>query len=182
MTTKSDFTPEEWNALLRGPLATNLYIVVADPSVFGSIKEVMAFSKDIIETLTQPDTAELLRFMLADLQDKNTLKGVMPEIKGDPATVKAELKKLIQASVSLLNDKATPEESQHIRQWMYDLAVRTAEAARKGGFLSIGSVRVSEQEKQALAELTQLLGVDHGAESGTAKETSASPSEKEGEE
>ncbi len=159
MTTKSDFTTEEWRTLLAGPLATNVYIVVADPSVFGSLKEIMALSKDLAETQAKPDIPELLRFMVADLMDKDTVQGLIPEIKGDPDTVKAQLKAIIEAAVAILNEKADPDEAASIRQWMYDLAERTAAAAREGGFLGIGSVRVSEQEKQALAELAEILGV-----------------------
>ncbi len=160
MTAKTDFTPEAWDALLKGPLAVNIYIVAADPSVFGSIKEVMALSKDIVETLAKPDTGELLRYMLADLQDKDTVKRLMPNVKGSPDEVKAALRAEIEAALQVLEEKATPEESQEIRQWMYDLAVRTAEASKEGGFLGIGAVRVSPQEKQALEELAELLGVE----------------------
>ena len=160
MTTKADFTPEAWNTLLIGPLATNVYIVVADPSVFGSIKEVMALSKDLAKVQAQPDAPELLRYMTADLADKDTIKGLMPEIKGDPETVKAQLKEMIEAAVAVLDEKADPEESTYIRKWMYDLAVDTAEASKEGGFLGIGAVRVSDQEKQALAELAEILGVE----------------------
>ncbi|HFQ95851.1 MAG TPA: hypothetical protein ENK30_04695 [Anaerolineae bacterium] len=175
MTTKSDFTAEEWRTLLAGPLATNVYIVVADLSVFGSIKEIMALSKDLAETQAKPDIPELLRFMVADLMDKDTVKGLMPEIKGDPETVKAQLKEIIKAAVAILDEKADPDEAAYIRQWMYDLAERTASAAREGGFLGIGSVRVSDQEKQALAELAELLGV--GAKAEGASEEAAEAGE-----
>jgi hypothetical protein len=39
------------------------------------------------------------------------------------------------------------------------LAQSTSEAGREGGFMGIGSVRVSDQEQAALAELKNALGV-----------------------
>ncbi len=160
MTQKSDFTPEAWRTLLMGPLATNLYIIVADPSVFGAIKESFALTKELADVQTDPNAPELLRFMVADLLDKDTVRDLMPDLKGHPETVRARLRELIDAAVAQLNEKAAPEESAEIRRWMLNLAERTASAAREGGFLTIGSVRVSDQEKQALAELAEILGVD----------------------
>jgi hypothetical protein len=159
MTTKTDFTTEEWDALLAGPLAASMYIIVASPSVFGSIKEITAMSKELANAVARPDNTELMRFMLADYKEKDTVKRVMPEIKGKPEEVKATLTDTIQKAVSLLNEKATPEESSQIRTWMMDLSVKTAEAAKEGGFLGIHAVRVSDAEKRALADLAGILDV-----------------------
>jgi hypothetical protein len=160
MTTKTDFTTEEWDALLAGPLSASMYIIVASPSIFGSIKEITAMSKELTRAAARPDNTELMRFMLADYQDKGTIKRVTPDIKGKPEEVMDFLRTTIKTAVDLLNEKATPEESAQIRQWMYDLGVTVAEAAREGGFLGIGAVRVSDAEKKALAELAELLGVE----------------------
>ena len=179
MTTKTDFTTEEWDALLAGPLAASLYIIVASPSVFGSIKEITAMSKELANAATRPDNTELMRFMLADYKEKDTIKRVTPEIKGKPDEVKAELTSIIQEAVSLLDEKATPEESAQIREWMMDLPVKTAEAAKEGGFLGIGAVRVSDAEKRALVELAGLLSVEvpEIAADATEVETEDAPEE-----
>ena len=160
MTTKTDFSAEDWDALLAGPLAAGMYIIVSSPSVFGSIKEITAMTKELAKAVTRPDNTELMRFMLADYQDKETLKRVTPNVKGNAEEVKNALKALITKAVALLNEKATPEESAQIRAWMSELAVTTAEAAREGGFLGIGAVRVSDAEKRALVELAELLDVE----------------------
>ncbi len=160
MTTKADFSTEEWDALLAGPLSASMYIVVASPSVFGSIKEIAAMSKEFAAAATRPDNTELLRFMLSDYQSRETLKRVAPNVKGKPDEVLGALRAYIEKAVSLLNEKATAEESAEIRQWMYDLAVKTAEAAKEGGFLGMGAVRVSDAEKKALVDLAGVLGVE----------------------
>lgn len=164
MTTKTDFSAEEWKDLLAGPIASSLYIIVASPSVFGSIKELATMGKALSETALNPENTELLRYMLADFKDGETIKIVTPDFKGKPDESAAVLRAAIEKSVALLNEKATPEESAQIRQWMYDLAVKTAEAAKEGGIFGIGAVRVSDAEKQALAELATILGVEPPAE------------------
>jgi hypothetical protein len=174
MTTKTDFTTEEWDALLSGPLAASMYIIIASPSVFGSIKEMTTMSKELAAAALRPDNTELLRFLLADYKDKDTLKRVTPNVKGKQDEVMAAIRGYVSAAVALLNEKAAPEESAQIRQWMYDLAVKVAESAKEGGFLGMGAVRVSDAEKKALAELADILGVSKAsAEEETAPEEDA---------
>lgn len=169
MTTKTDFTAEEWDTLLAGPLSASMYIVVASPSVFGSIKEITTMSKELVAAATRPDNTELLRFMLSDYQSNDTLKRAMPNVKGKSDEALGALRSYIGKTVALLNEKATAEESSQIRQWMYDLAVKTAEASKEGGFLGMGAVRVSEAEKKALVELADVLGVEAAEIAGDAE-------------
>jgi hypothetical protein len=58
----------------------------------------------------------------------------------------------------LLNRKA-PGEAEGVKRWLLGTAQQAAEAAREGGFLGIGGVKVSDAEKAALAEVAQVLGV-----------------------
>jgi len=169
MTTKTDFTPEEWESLLAAPVAGSMYIVFASPSVFGSVKEMMSLSKGIAKAVTRPENTELMRFMLSDYADKDTLKKATPKFKGSPDEIKTLIQTTVQNAVTLLDEKAAPEESQQIRQWIYDLAVQTAEAAKEGGFLGIGAVRVNEAEKQALAELSDILQLGESREGAAAE-------------
>ena len=60
---------------------------------------------------------------------------------------------------SLLATKATPEETNEIKEWLAKVAQATAEAAKEGGFLGIGGVLVSDQEKAALATVHDALGL-----------------------
>ena len=161
MTTKADFTPEEWEQLLEMPMTAAMYIIMADPAVFGSIKEAYSVAKSIATQAQKPDNTELLRFMLADLQDKEQVKQAQPEIdKKNAAGAMQALLDDLTAGVALMDQKATPEESTQIRHWLYQLAVNTAEASKEGGFLGIGAVRVSDAEKSALQDLAAVLKVD----------------------
>ncbi len=160
MTTKTDFTNEEWTHLLQAPTAAGMYIMMADPNfVVGSMKEAFAVSSGIISKEKESNT-ELLTSLLSDFKEMKMVKQARlkfeeKNVEGMQQTARNALKAVVQ----LLADKATPEESLEMRNWLYDLGVRTAEAAKEGGFLGFGGTRVSEKEKAALQELSALLQI-----------------------
>ena len=65
----------------------------------------------------------------------------------------------LQQDLAGLDAKASPEEKAGFCTWLVTVASATAEAGCEGGFLGIGAVRVSEQEKAALEVLKQALGL-----------------------
>ncbi len=161
MTAKADFTPEEWEQLLEAPLNAGLYISMASPSVLGSIGESMSIAKTIAASVSQAAGNEVLTAMLGDFQNKETAKAAKPEYQTkDPAQMKQAVTDSLSGAVATLNKKATPEESQGVREWFYQVAMNTATATKEGGFLGIGAVRVSDSEKAALQELAGTLGVE----------------------
>lgn len=160
MTTKTDYTAEEWDHLLEAPMSAGMLIAAASPSLLGSIGESMSIAKGIAAAAQGAAGNELLNALLADLTNKETMKEARPELTSkDPAAAKAQLLGTVQAAAAVLDQKATPEEAAGIKNWLYQLAVGAANATKEGGFLGIGAVRVSDAEKAALADLASVLGV-----------------------
>lgn len=161
MTDKSAFTPEEWDALLEGPMTSAMVIAVASPSLFGAMKEAMAAAKSIANASKAPQD-ELMTALLAEFQNRETAKEAQPQLESrkDPAAAKAELLAKIQAAATVVDQKATPDEAQGYRSWLYQIAVDAANASKEGGFLGIGAVRVSDAEKAALHELAGVLAIE----------------------
>jgi hypothetical protein len=58
----------------------------------------------------------------------------------------------------IVSAKATPEEAEAFRAWILECAQRAAEAAKEGGFMGFHAERVSEGEKEMLAQLGSALG------------------------
>ncbi len=158
MTAKKDFTEEEWNKLLKAPTAVGLYIMMADPNfIIGTMKEALAVSNEIIKR-EKAKNCELLSELLADFHDKDIVQKARIEFeKKDLKVMQEQAKNAIKEAVAVLEAKATPEESAEIRQWLYQIAQKTAEAAKEGGFLGFGGVKVSPKEQEALEELKGLL-------------------------
>lgn len=164
MTTKDQFPDEQWDALREAPIQTAFYVIAASPSMFGAMKEAYSVAKSIAMAQKQPENTELMRYLLAEFSDKAAAKEVQPQFSSkDPVQVRAEGQAALQGVVSLLDEQATAEEAAQIKNWLYQVAVDTAKAAKEGGFLGIGAVRVSDAEKSALAELAEIFGVQADA-------------------
>lgn len=167
MTVKSAFTPEEWDALLEGPMSAAMIIAVASPSLFGAFKEAMSAAKSIANASKTPQD-ELMTALLAEFQNKETAKEAQPEMTShkDPAQAKAALLAKIQNAADVVGQKATAEEAKGYRTWLYQIADDAANASKEGGFLGIGAVRVSDAEKAMLQELATVLAIEPSAPAG----------------
>jgi hypothetical protein len=160
MTTKADYTAEEWNGLVRAPILAGGYVVVADMSTFGMVGEMRGLYAAIGDHPVPDAAAPLIGAVVAEIkasdQSKDTV--AMPEVK-DSATAEAQLLHQLSLDLEALERKAGPEESRAFKEWLVGLAQATAEAGQEGGFLGIGAVRVSDKEEAALAALRLELGL-----------------------
>ena len=155
MTTKSDFSEEEWARIVRAPFVAGLAISLADP---GGPIEVAKESMAMIKSATNPSTREQLVVEVAleiqaeVQQERNPLKGYRPTSPGTaPAgdQVLVELKE-VRAIVAA---RATPDETAAFGQWLVDSAQAAADAAKEGGFLGFGAKQVSEGELHMLDQV-----------------------------
>lgn len=159
MTTKTDYTAEEWEGLLQAPIMVGMYIMVADVSVTAMGKEMAGMLKAIQAQVAPDEAKDLVGAVVADIVAKSSNKEKLeqPELdkQQDP---KLQIMKILKDDLAVLDEKSTSEEKSGFGSWLMTVAQATAEAGREGGFLSIGSVRVSDKEKSALAELKAELG------------------------
>jgi hypothetical protein len=160
MTVKSAFTEQEWKQLLQAPGAAGIYIMMADPNfVIGSMKEAFAVSSGILAK-EKENNGELLAALLAEFKEKEMLKQAQLKFeKKDLATIKRTSFDALAQAAQVLDRKATPEEAAEIKGWLYDVSIRAANAAKEGGFLGFGGTKVSEKEKTALREISDLFGI-----------------------
>jgi hypothetical protein len=160
MTTKSDFTDEEWQAVLRTPILVGGYIATSDMSTFGLVSEMRGLTKAITDHPVPEAAADLVGAVVADIKaDALTPESQQILKTKSDQTANAQLLHQLGFDVEAVDRKATPEERTAFKSWLLDLAQITAEAGREGGFLGIGSVRVSQQEQEALIILRRELGL-----------------------
>jgi len=160
MTTKADYTEQEWAGLLRSPVTVGSYIIVADPSVMAMVAETQGMMQ-AIQAQQVPETArELVAAVVADIVAMASRKEKFepPQVdKGqDP---RPQIMAGLKQDLAVLDAKTAPDEKAGFCAWLLTVASATAEAGREGGFLGIGAVRVSEQEKAALEDLKQAFGL-----------------------
>jgi hypothetical protein len=65
----------------------------------------------------------------------------------------------ISRAGEIVSAKASPEEAEAFRAWIMECAQRAADAAKEGGFMGFHAERVSQGEKDMLAQLRSALGM-----------------------
>jgi hypothetical protein len=160
MSTKADFSAEEWKLVLKAPLMAGLAVVAASPSgPLGVLREMFAVGKLVNETKTQAEGAGgLSNSLLASADGRAQLD--VSELRGvPPPQLQSHALEACRAVAALVDRKATREEADGVKRWLVAIAQRTAEAAKEGGFLGIGGTRVSENETTAIRDVARSLGV-----------------------
>jgi hypothetical protein len=144
MTAKADFTPQQWELVLEGPPSAGMIVVTAQRG--GTIRETFAIAKAYAEARQQHGESELLDEIVA----------AKPEIDHTRYHSNEELKEHglqhLQDAVALLQQKATPEETDGYKRFVLTLANKVANAHREGG------TAVSQAEQSALDEIAAALG------------------------
>ena len=152
MTTKSDFSEEEWTRLVRAPFVAGMAISLADP---GGPIEVAKESMAMIKSATNPSSreqlvAEVALDIQAEVQQKrNPLKGYRPTSPGTAPAGEQVLVEL-EAVHAIVAERATPDETAAFGQWLVDSAQAAANAAKEGGFMGFGAEQVSKGELHML--------------------------------
>jgi hypothetical protein len=106
---------------------------------------------------------DLIKAVAIDLTSKGTQDDIRQQfeaLKGhkDLEALKGTIVEKITGAADIVATRSE-EDSQAYRQWILYLAEATAEGSQEGGFLGVGAVRVSDREKQGLADLASALEV-----------------------
>lgn len=155
MTTKSDFTDEEWARVVRGPMVAGLAISLADP---GGPIEMAKESMATLKAATNPPSREQLLAEVAleiqamAQQRQNPLKGFKPAPPPGqgPGDVVVEELRTVQALVAAT---ATPEEAAAFGTWLVTAAQAAADAAKDGGFMGFHAAQVSAREQAMIDQV-----------------------------
>ena len=159
MTSKADFTDEDWPRLKRAPFVAGMAISLADPGgPIEAVKETAATLKTVraAEGGGRGElVGELAREVVADAgQRKNPLGGFKPS---SGANAGVEILDELGEVNRILSEKASPEDAAATREWLLDAAKEAANAAKEGGFMGFHAKRVSEGEQRMLDSLRDAL-------------------------
>jgi hypothetical protein len=154
MTTKDDFTEEEWTRIRRAPFVAGMAISLADP---GGPIEMSKESMTTMKSATNPPSREqLLAEIALDIQSmtqqrQNPISGYKPQAA-------QQIVEELGAVSEIVSSKATPEEAAAFKQWLLATAQAAADAAKEGGFMGFGTVQVSEGEENMLDQVRAAIG------------------------
>jgi hypothetical protein len=162
MTSKEDFSEQEWARVVRAPLVAGMAILVADPG--GPIEATKETTASIRSATNPPTREQLLTEVALDVQAevqarRNPLKDFKPSGSTGPGDqVLAELT-AVQAIVAA---RATEEEAAAFGHWLVATAQAAADAAKEGGFMGIGAQQVSEREQEMLDRMREAVSAGSG--------------------
>ena len=160
MTTKADFSEDEWATLVRSPMVAGAAITLADPGgPIEVLKETSAVLKFVTSTSTEQRddlVGELARELRGLAEQRQNPLG---DFKPRGALAGKEIVDEISRADQIVSAKASPEEADAFRAWIMECAQRAADAAKEGGFMGFRAERVSQGEKDMLAQLRSALSM-----------------------
>ena len=162
MTSKADFTEDEWTRLKRAPFVAGMAISLADPGgPIEAVKETSATLKAVLAAAEGGARGELVDTIAREAaedvrQRRSPLAGFKPS-RG--ATAGVEILDELSEVNRIVADKATAEDVVALRDWLLAAAQEAANAAKEGGFLGFRAERVSEGEQRMLDRLGEVLAV-----------------------
>jgi hypothetical protein len=163
MEIKQNFTPEEWAKVCEGTMVAGMVVSAADPSgLWGTLKEAFASRHALDEAKQDSGTNELIKAVIHDYETEEGQSAIQEALRKQFTGTKPSefIRRSLEnlREVSAIVDKKAPEDAEAFKAWLYRIAKKVAEAAREGGFLGLGGVRVSDAEKATLADIEKALG------------------------
>jgi hypothetical protein len=157
MSTKADYSQNEWETLRDTPIFTALAMVMASPNgLIGAAQESAALAKSMAEAArhanpllaalsqrSEGGNEELKKYMQETAAQKKGAE--LPQFLEDNALMMCRL------AASILAAKATPDEAATYKSWVLQQATAVAQAAKEGG------QTISANEAEFLGEIGQAL-------------------------
>ena len=158
MTTKADFTEDEWATLVRSPMVAGAAISLADP---GGPIEVLKETSAVVKVVTASageDDDDLVGQVAREVRSlAEQRKNPLGDFKPRGALAGKEILDELGRANEIVGAKATPEEAEAFRAFILQCAQRAAEAAKEGGFMGFRAELVSQGEKNMLEQLQSVL-------------------------
>src|SRR6202047_1680950 len=147
MTTKADFTEQEWKLGLEAPTSAGVIVITAQRG--GTLRETVSMAKAYAEARAHHGQSELLdEIVAAKPEIDHTRYGSLDELK-------EHCLGHLRDAVALLDGKATAQELDEYKRFIVNLADKVAHAHREHGQ---GQEAVADAERAAIVDISQALG------------------------
>jgi hypothetical protein len=164
MTSRGDFTSEEWALLVALPREAAIAAAVADADdPLDATKAIVAAFKELVAgAATYPDNALIADVLLELRTGQEGPEDQSETIEVDAAQRDRQLAGALdhaRRANETLRATADPDEADEYRTWILAIGREAVRAATSGGFLGIGAERVTETEAEFMGKLRAALGV-----------------------
>ncbi|MFQ3663995.1 MAG: hypothetical protein SNJ69_16605, partial [Chloroflexaceae bacterium] len=144
---KGRFSAREWAQVRNGPMAATALVIAASPSSAPrTAQEVAAALDSVRESVKDAAPTSLLATLYQTRVDDLTGEGITDALEA-------------ARQAAALVEKNVPEEARAYKELLVNAAYAAAEAVKEGGFLGIGSKKVTAEEQAAIDALVAALGV-----------------------
>jgi hypothetical protein len=159
MTSKTDFSEDEWTRLKRAPFVAGMAISLADPGgPIELVKETAATLKTVRDAPASGGRGELVDAIAQEVVgEARERKNPLHDFKPKGALAGQEILEELTEVNRIVSAKAAPEEADAYRDWLRAAAQEAANAAKEGGFMGFHAQRVSEGEQRMLDKLGEVL-------------------------
>ena len=159
MTSKADFSEQEWTRLKRAPFVAGMAISLADPGgPIELVKETAATLKTVRDAAESGGRGELIDAVAQEVvAESRQRKNPLHDFRAKGALAGQEILEELAEANRVVSAKATPEEAGAFRDWLQTAAQEAANAAKEGGCLGFHAERVSEGEQRMLDKLAEVL-------------------------
>lgn len=158
----TSYSNQELNAIANGAMLTGMAVAMADMGIISSAIEAMAMTKEITGAAAHYPNNTVIQAAFSEAAMRGgTVKMHKPEVKAEEIANGVFVDKAIEAVngvLASLNGKATPDEIQEYKAFVYSVGEAVAKAAGSGLFGS-GDPKVSDKEAAALAKIKVALGI-----------------------
>jgi hypothetical protein len=159
MTSKTDFSEDEWTRLKRAPFVAGMAISLADPGgPIELVKETAATLKTVRDAPASGGRGELVDAIAQEVVgEARERKNPLHDFKPKGALAGQQILEELTEVNRIVSAKAAPEEADAYRDWLRAAAQEAANAAKEGGFMGFHAQRVSEGEQRMLDKLGEVL-------------------------
>jgi hypothetical protein len=159
MTSKTDFSEDEWTRLKRAPFVAGMAISLADPGgPIEVVKETAATLKTVRDAGESGGRGELVDAVAQEVVgEARERKNPLHDFKPKGALAGQQILEELTEVNRIVSAKAAPEEADAYREWLRAAAQEAANAAKEGGFMGFRAERVSEGEQRMLDKLGEVL-------------------------
>ncbi len=149
MTSSAAFDAEDWSLITAAPLLIGLRIVAAERG--GTARETLAISRAYANARGYYD-----RGLMQDVVSTPPSLGFAAAPRG-AEDLRVQAPNALRRAVAILARKATDDEVNNYKRFVFYVAETVAQAHREGGVLGIGGTEISESEQAALDEIADIL-------------------------
>jgi hypothetical protein len=168
MTSKKDFTADEWKILSDAPLFVGGAVAAAAPSgLVGTVKESMALINSMTSAAQHHPNNQLIQEVVPKGVSREQLDTWSSTARGliqqsEAARVEQQGIEMCQRCAMILQHKGDPQETDEYKRWLLEVGENVARAANEGGnMFNMGGVKFSPQEAQILSVMSSALGVTY---------------------